>query len=234
MLTEALLPLIENLRKAAIGEPGLKVEKGVFEYQEHSTKVVAVLKLIRAAQGITALELLCRSGLFIDLGVALRCEYEAMMEVYFLLEDFPKTSALVDQFVKSFFESTIDGHLSKETHAVQTKKVRAGMVRVLKDRQDEETRAMIERIYQTISGYVHANYSHIMEVYNGSTCDFNLNGVPSVRQREMRWQLVEAAAISLLNVATFVAQTLGLIELQREFMKLTADSEMPDTSRDSR
>jgi hypothetical protein len=62
-----------------------------------------------------------------------------------------------------------------------------------------------------------------MEVYNGSTCDFNLSGVPSVRQREMRWQLVEAAAISLLNVATFVAQTLGLIELQREFMKLTAD-----------
>jgi hypothetical protein len=220
--------LIERLRTEAIGEPEWMVEKCVYEYREHSAKVVAILKLIRAAHGITTLELLCRSGLFIDLGVVLRCEYETIMEVYFLLEEFPNSSTSVDQFVKSFFEATIDGYLSRETHSVQTRKIRAGMVRVLKGRQDEETQAIIDRIYQTFSGYVHANYAHIMEVYNGNTA-FNLTGVPSVRQREMRAELVEQAAISLVNAVAFVAQTLGLIELQRDIATLGTNVAPPDT-----
>jgi len=51
------------------------------------------------------------------------------------------------------------------------------MVRVLKGSQDEETRTMTAKIYKTFCGYVHANYAHIMEIYNGNTCSFNLAGV---------------------------------------------------------
>jgi len=98
-----------------------------------------------------------------------------------LLEEFPKTSSNVDQFVKSFFESTIDGYLSLETPPVPTKKIRSAMVRVLKDRQDEETHIRIQNIYKTFSGYVHANYAHIMEIYNGGTLDFSLAGVSSIQ-----------------------------------------------------
>jgi len=59
-----------------------------------------------------------------------------------------------------------------------------------------------------------------MEVYNGQTCNFNLRGVPSVAQRDMRMQHVDLAAISVLHAATFIAQTLGLTELHREIMQL--------------
>jgi hypothetical protein len=137
--------------------------------------------LIRAAQGVNALNLLCRHGLFIDLGVIFRCVHDSDAEIYFLLEEFPKTSSNVDQFVKSFFESTIDGYLSLETPPVPTKKIRSAMVRVLKDRQDEETHIRIQNIYKTFSGYVHANYAHIMEIYNGGTLDFSLAGVSSIQ-----------------------------------------------------
>jgi hypothetical protein len=102
-----LFILAERLRKEAIGEPLWIEEKAVYEYQEHSAKVVAVLKITRAAQGVSALNLLCRSGLFIDFGVIIRCVNDCAAEVYFLLEEFPKTSDNVDQFVKLFFESTI-------------------------------------------------------------------------------------------------------------------------------
>ena len=33
---------------------------------------------------------------------------DCVEEVYFLLEEFPKTSGKVDKFVKAFFDSTID------------------------------------------------------------------------------------------------------------------------------
>jgi hypothetical protein len=51
MNLEQVFILVERLRKQAIGEPKRVVDKGMFEYQDHSAKVVAVLKLIRAAHG---------------------------------------------------------------------------------------------------------------------------------------------------------------------------------------
>jgi hypothetical protein len=132
---------------------------------------VAVLKVARAAQGVKTLDLLCRSGLFIDLGVVIRCVYDCEAEVYFLLETFPNTSSKVDKFVTSFFESTIDGYLSNETSPVPTKKIRSAMVRVLKGSHDDATLKMAQRMHKTFCGYVHANYAHIMEIYNGHTCD---------------------------------------------------------------
>jgi len=220
MNLDQLFILAEKLRKEAIGEPHWIDDKQVYEYQGHSAKVVAVLKLTRAAQGVTALNLLCRSGLFIDFGAIIRCVNDCMEEVYFLLEQFPKTSGNVDKFVKSFFESTIDGYLSNETPFVPRQKIRSAMVRVLKGGQDdEETRTRVENIYKTFCGYVHADYACIMEVYNGTTRDFNLAGVPSMQQRHMRMEHVELAATSILHAAAFIAHTLGLKDLYHEIVQ---------------
>lgn len=219
MNLDQVFVLIERLRKEAIGEPTWNAEKEVYEYQDHSAKVVAVLKITRAAHGVSALNLLCRSGLFIDFGAIIRCVNDCSEEVYFLLEEFPKTSGNVAQFVKSFFEGTIDGHLSNETPSVPTQKIRSAMVRVLKGRQDDATRTLVDNIYKTFCGYVHANYAHIMEVYNGATRDFNLAGVPSIQQRRLRMEHIELATNSILHAAAFVAHTLGLKDLHRDIVK---------------
>ncbi len=209
----------ERLRKEAIGEPNWVEEKGVFEYQNHSAKVVAILKLMRAAQGVNTLDLLCRHGLFIDLGVIFRCVHDCDAEIYFLLERFPETSSTVDQFVNAFFGSTIDEYLSTEIPSVPTKKIRSAMVRVLKNGQDEETHKRIQNIYKTFSGYVHANYAHIMEIYNGSTRDFSLAGVSSIQQRAIRMEAVELAANSVVHAAAFIAHTAKLNDLYREIVQ---------------
>ena len=62
MNLDQLFILVERLRKEAIGEPKWINEKHVYEYQDHSAKVVAVLKVVRAAQGVHTLDLLCRSS----------------------------------------------------------------------------------------------------------------------------------------------------------------------------
>jgi hypothetical protein len=175
---DQLATLVERLRKEAIGEPLWLAEKQAFEYQDHSAKVVAILKLVRAMHGVNSIDLLCSRGFFIDSGALIRCINDCVSEVYFLLEEFPKNTSNIDQFVKEFFGGSIDGYLSDETHQVPTKKIRSAVVRVLKGRHDDATRNLLERIFKTFSGYVHASYAHIMEVYNGATFDFNLKGVP--------------------------------------------------------
>jgi hypothetical protein len=216
---DQLFIFVERLRKEAIGEPNWIREKKVFEYAEKSAKVVAVLKLVRAAQGVAAVKLLWERGLFVDLGVVIRCVHDCQSELYFLLETFPKTSSNVDQFVESFFESTIDGFLSGETHSVQSKKIRNAMLRVLEAEQNNQLREGFERIYKTFSGYVHANYAHIMEMYNGETLDFNLTGISDVHPRAIRAEHVELAANAVSHSAAFIAHKIGLKGLFREIVQ---------------
>jgi hypothetical protein len=208
--------LVERLRKEAIGEPSRIREKGAFEYQEQSAKVVAGLKLVRMAQGVAAMKLLCQSGLFVDCFTIARSVYDCEMEIYFLLETFPATSGNVEQFLANFFESTIDGFLAKRTPPVPTQKIKAAMVRVFKG--NEQFREMIDHIYKTFSGYVHANYSHVMQMYNGGARDFNLAGVPSAQQRSMNMERVDLATTSVLRAAAFIADRLGLTDLHRDIL----------------
>lgn len=214
--------LVERLRKEAIGEPHKPEERDTLEYQDQSAKVVAVLKLVRAAHGVNAMLLLCRAGLFIDFEAIIRCVNDCPEEVYFLLENFPITSGNVDRFVRSFFESTIDGYLLNELPDVPRKKIRSAEVRVLKGRHDDRMLKMSEDIYKVFCGYVHADYAHIMEVYEGKSCNFNLSGVPSVQQRQIRMEHVEVAAELILHAAAFIPDTLGLNELHRDIVQALA------------
>jgi len=215
-----LYRFVDRLRKETIGKPRWIAEKHVFEYQENSVEVVAVLKLCRAAHGVSAMSLLCEAGLFIDMGAIARCVSDCADEIYFLLENYPHASPNVDKFVKAFFEHTIDKDLLAEgTSPVPTKKIRSAVVRIVKGHHDQVLHDLTEKIYRAFSGYIHANYAHIMEVYNGATDEFNLRGVPSTSQRKMKRAQVKIATDTALNAAAFVARTLGRDSLFREIVE---------------
>jgi hypothetical protein len=152
MRLDQLFPLVERLRAEAIGTPEFVLGTRAYVYKEQSAKVVAVLKIIRAAQSLSAMKLLCQSGLFIDFGITIRCINDCIDEVYFLMEEFPKTSGNVDKFVKGFFESemTTDGYRSQTTPAVETTKIRSARVRYLKGAHDDATHKLLERLHKTV------------------------------------------------------------------------------------
>jgi hypothetical protein len=100
-------------------------------------------------------------------------------------------------------------------------------VRVLKGSQDERTRTNLENIYKAFSGYVHANYAHIMEMYNGGARDFSLAGVASAQQRQIRMEYVAHSAISVLHAAAFVAHNLGLKELHHDIAGTIRQHDLP-------
>ena len=78
---------------------------------------------------------------------------------------------------------------------------------------------MIDNVHHTFSGYVHANYSHIMEVYNGRTRNFNLGGVPEIQEYEKRSEYLEISLNSVLHAAAFIALQLGMRDLKTELVQ---------------
>ena len=207
---------------ATIGNPEWLAPKNTFEYPNQGIEVVVVLKLVRAAQGIHALRLLCNAGLFVDMGAIYRCVGDCMAEVYFLLEKYPEQSSHVQKFLNEFFARTIDGHLSSDENPVQSQKVHSAMIRSLTGlEQDEKTRTNLVTLYKTFSGYVHASYAHIMQMYGGalSSQTFNISGIPSQQQKEAHMELVEEAYKSLLWTLAHAADTFGVKDIHREIIE---------------
>jgi hypothetical protein len=220
--------LMESFRKEVLGAPTWVEGKHAFEYDQQSVVTVVVLKLIRAAQGLSTLRLLCRAGLFIDMGSSLRSVNDCIEEVYFLLESYPeKPSAHAEQFIKNFFEGTIDGYLGTTVHQVQRDKIRSARVRVLKGRHDDAMQKMLERIYKTFGGYTHAGYAHVMEVYNGGQDNFNLDGVPSEEVRSGWAEHFVLACNAVLMAGAFAAQKFGKQEYYEAMMKGIEYSSQP-------
>ena len=220
MHLEQLFSLVERLRMEAIGMPVFNQNTRAYIYNEESAKVVAVLKIMRASQGLSAMSLLCQAGLFIDFGVTIRCVSDCLDEGYFLLEEYPKTSSHVDKFVKGFFESkmTENSHLSQVTPAVETAKIRSARVRYLKGSHDDATQKLLAGLYKTFSGYVHANSAQIMETFGGPSRSFNLSGIPSFDERQKRMEYVEVLSRSVLLAAAFIAHTLKLNAVYQDIM----------------
>jgi hypothetical protein len=219
---DLLKTFAERLRVDSIGNPEWVESKRVFEYPNQGVEVVTVLKLVRAAQGVHALNLLCRSGLFIDLGAIYRCVGDCVSEVYFLLENYPEQSNNVRKFIKEFYSKSIDGHLSSVEEPVATKKIHNAMIRSLTgSEQDEHTKKIVNNVYKTFSGYTHAGYSHIMQMYGGSypNLNFNISGIPSQEQKDIHMQLVMEAYKSVLNAIAYVAHMLGNNRLYHAVMQ---------------
>jgi len=218
---ERLVLLTEELRRQAIGDPKWVTEKQVYEYEEQSIRIVVILKAIRAFQGVQSARLLCNAGLFVDMGAIIRCVYESVSGIYFLLENFHDVSQHVDRFLKGFFEKTIDGWVSSETDSVKSAKIHSAMVRVLSNgERNEVIRQNILNIFKAFSGYIHANYAHIMEMFGGREQDFHMNGVPSIDERQRKLAIVEAMALSVRDAVAFIAGTLNFHDLYREIMEI--------------
>lgn len=209
----------EALQRKVIGDPFWVQEKNAFEYSEVTVEVVSILKLVRAVQSLKTLELLCKNGLFIDMGTIYRCVADCISEIYFLLETYPKKSSNVEKFIENFSKTTIDNYLDPGIESVLANKIHNAMARALTNSaNDHQIQETIKCIYKTFSGYIHSNYSHIMGIYGGSTgnLSFNLDGVPSDNQKQSHYQLVEQVEFSLQHVIAFMARTFQQTELFTE------------------
>lgn len=211
------------------GTPEWISEKQAFEYSTVSVEVVAYLKAVRAVQSLKSIRLLQENGLIIDLYTIGRCILDCVNEIYFLLENYPEVSQPVEKFLQNFRESTIDDPSEEGTETVPSKKIRNASARVRAEGgylTFDQAKAVLDRPHKIFSGYVHGQYSHIMEIYGGSTNErsFNVEGITSESRRAdyLIWigQLDEMVIHSLAYMAKQFACEQVLREIIQHFESL--------------
>jgi hypothetical protein len=107
------------------------------------------------------------------------------------------------------------------------------MIRTLTgSEQDERTKKSLTNVYKIFSGYTHAGYAHIMQMYGGSrlSLSFNIAGIPSQAQKDMHMQLVIEAYKSTLNATAYDARTFSKTELYRDVMQYRQSMETKGVS----
>lgn len=223
MNLEKLSSLAENLREKTIGDPIWIKEKSVFEYKNNTLEVVVILKLLRGIQGVKAQEVLCKNGLFTDMGAIVRCVADYSDEIYFMLERYPEQSKDARQFIKHFFEHTIDRVHGVKTHTVSKKKIHSAKVRMFtKFSEGKKVNSLLENIHKTFCGYIHANYSHIMQNFGGNSSNpnFNILGIPSDSQKMMQFQIVTQSYGSILLTMMLICRAFKQEGIYREVEEL--------------
>ena len=214
-----------NTIGSQIGEsPQWVDQRQVFEYPTVSVEVVAYLKAVRATQSLKSIRLLLEQGLVIDFYTIGRCIIDCVDEIYFLLETYPEVSETVEKFLKNFRESTIDGPLEEGTDIVPSKKIRNASARVRAKEgyiTFDRSKASLDRPYKIFSGYVHGQYSHIMEIYGGPPNErsFKVEGITSDRRKAdyLIW-IGELDEMVILSMA-FMAKQFNCEQVLREIIQ---------------
>lgn len=196
-------------------------KENTFVYEKITIRHVAFLKAVRAVNSLYSLPLLYDKGLFIDAGSIVRCIYDCLNEIFFILEDYPSTNPNIDKFVNHFTSTSfIDNR--KEAQTVLSKKIHSAQARILQGPLNfNDLLKHIRNIYEAFSGYIHSNYPAIMEIYGGSPDElkFHVSGVNSTEKKKEYVELIEQTIKSVRLAIMFIALKLGLNELLDEIRK---------------
>ena len=129
----------------------------------------------------------------------LRGVQDYLGEITFLHEGFQTGKPTADQerFVEHFFEEYGDGSGAEivanppRGSLVERKKIQAAQARLLTPENPHGTQKIGLAIDAVMSGYMHGSYQSVMELYEGGTYRFRLNGMAGTpRAREAERQIV--------------------------------------------
>jgi len=186
-----------------------------FVYKEVTPKHVAYVKGVRAVSSLHALPLLYEHGLLIDGGTIVRCINEALSEIYFVLENYPATTGTVEKFIEHFLAGSPPSKTKAREH-IASRKVHSAEARTIDHGLNfNDALKSIRVVYETFSGYVHAQYPHVMEIYGGLRDDpkFNTGGVHSAKKLQLYTKVIDETIKSTELAIAFIAFKLGMKEL---------------------
>ncbi|HUW18966.1 MAG TPA: hypothetical protein VMW16_06660 [Sedimentisphaerales bacterium] len=229
--TEACRTAIDNLEKV-IGVFEQELEKpvlihGAFIYNRPMVKHVCLLKGVRIVSGLNALMVLFEAGYVTEMGVVMRTISDCINAIYFLLENFPQTTPEVEQYVSNFFSEVLDEpeiapSLGKKRYRTKVKKIHASRARLLSEHVNFAVgRDMVYQNYSAYSGYVHASYPNIMEIYGGEPpYKFHPKGIKET-SRIKDWEEVFIAFIqNAILVFGYMAEKYDKADLIQEIRRI--------------
>ena len=203
-----------------------KLVHGTLVYKSPTVKHVCMLKGARIISGLNALLVLFQAGYVTEMGVLVRTIGDCINDIYFLLEHFPETPPEVEKYMSNFFSESINEpeieQDEKKIYRTKARKIYASRARLLSEHINFPVgQDMVYKIYSAYSGYVHASYPSIMEIYGGDPPhEFQLQGMKGT-PRITDWERILIAFIqSAILVFGYMAEKYDKVDLIHEIRKI--------------
>jgi len=197
---------------------------GKFRFKKPAIREYAVLQCIRIVSGLRAILHLLSKGYFQEVGVIARRLVEFLHNLDFVLEGFinaesvPQIKERVRQYFSECTRTTEElMNAPKKRSAFPRKKVYVAIGRLLGGNNPHRFRQIAKALEDVYSGYVHGNYPHIMEMYNGAKLEFTTSGAT---QKIPEWLHYTTLIVHpILNQFSTIASAFNLDELEIMLIK---------------
>ncbi|MEQ1807314.1 MAG: hypothetical protein ABL900_18195 [Burkholderiaceae bacterium] len=204
-----------------------------FRYERPTESVACYLKGIKAISTLNACVLLLRAGHTQEVGALCRMVDDFCNEIFFLLtpqagDNFSEDQIrFLDNFFQEEFEQPSDPLRSaQKRNTVPMKKIFATFGKLAAGEiNPSDAQEVLRTVHQAFSGYVHAAYPHIMEMYGGNPPQFHVTGLLGT-PRIGEWQVQLVGYVQRLIMASiFVARKLGASDLELPLRSLLDEFE---------
>jgi hypothetical protein len=196
---------------------------GRFRYKEPNHVTFLVLKMARMVTALYATLTLTKDGLFEDAGAICRIIIECRHDVDFVMDGLIKDPFPADkqEVVDNFFNEEIQTTKEmlgtmKKPPTIPRKKIYPAVGRLLSPGNPDRPQRIAKVLEEMFSGYVHASYPHIMEMYEGTRKEFCMSGV------QMRIPIfIKQVALNIhasLNQFVILAKALDLTDLKLQLL----------------
>lgn len=229
----ALLERAVHEFNRALPQPEFSATLKRFRYKNPTPLTFLVLKMSRIVAGLYAMLTLTKSGLFQDAGGVCRVIYECIHDIEFIMDGLTKDSFPPDkqEVVDNFFKkeiSTPEAMLNtmSKSPTIPRKKIYPTVGRFLSPQNPDRPQRIVKVLEEVMSGYIHAAYSHIMEMYEGISKTFKMSGAIG---RISAWtNQIALITHSALNDFSILARELNLSQLEVELISARNELEYSD------
>ncbi len=221
-----LLERAANALASKLGPPLFVPEagKGHHALTRKDSFAVQVLKAVRVVSGLHACAGLLGGGFFQEAMVIFRTIDDFLGEILFLEEahGLGKKVRAHQDFVDQFFSvqpKTTEEMLSERARPryVSKQKIRASETRVLGGvAPGTDISAMTSAIDDVLSGFVHGNYPHIMEMYDPGCGRFRMTGLLGTPRMPSAIEELRVHTHGALSIFVMLLRDAGFAELADE------------------
>lgn len=158
-----------------------------FRYAMLSDSLACFLKGAKVVSTLNAALILYRHAYPQEVASLCRMADDFLNEIMFILvpQDGEEVDQSQRQFLENFFQEEFDEPgdplgSEQKRKTVPTKKIHAAFGKLVADEiNPSDSQTMLRTVQQTLSGYIHGAYPHIMELYGGNPPRFHLSGTPN-------------------------------------------------------
>lgn len=213
-----------------IHQPIFDDKSQTFVYEEPNPVIFLVLKMARIVTAFYAALELTKQGLFEDTGAISRIIIECQHDIDFVMQGLTQDPFPADkeELLDNFFNQeikTVEQMMAtmKKPPTIPRKKIYPDVGRLLSPGDPDRVQRISKVQEEMFSGYVHASYRHIMEMYEGTGKEFRVSGV---QMRIPMW--IKQVALNIhpsLNQFAILAKALDLTDLRSQLIESVKELE---------